>query len=328
MDIVNNVIVAMSNDLTSDQLNKLSNVLRLQLAIAEKAERGEELMISEDGWIRQLTLFLATKKLQNCADSTLEQYERAIKMMIGQVNKPLADITTNDLRAYLAWYQETRNISMGYLDTLRLYFSSFFGWLHNEGMIQSNPASRLNRIRAPEKIQEPYSATELETIRDHCTTARDRALVELMYSTAARIGEVCSINRDDVDFQRNEIIIYGTKGKKERRVYLTDKAAYYLKKYLISRGDQDPALFVGLRSPHRRITKDGVEAMLRKIGDETGIHVHPHRFRRTMLTEQGKRGMPLQEIQTYAGHQSPTTTMRYITVSDEAVRNSFKKYIA
>ena len=328
MDFVNNVILAMQDDLDRDQLYKLSNVLRIQLARMEENHNDKELVLSEDGWVRTLNLFLATKKLKNCADSTIEQYNRALRLMITTLNKPLADITTNDLRYYMAVYQDQRKVSMGYLDTLRLYFSSFFGWLHNEGLISSNPANRLDKIKVPEKIMEPFTATELETVRDHCKTLRDRALVEVMYSTACRVGEICSINKDDVNFRDNEIIVYGQKGKRERKVYLTDNAAYYLKKYLLSREDNNEALFVGIRKPHKRITKDGVESMLRKIGEETNIHVHPHKFRRTMLTEQGRRGMPLQEIQTYAGHKKPETTMRYITVSEESVRNSFNRYIA
>lgn len=152
--------------------------------------------------------------------------------------------------------------------------------------------------------------------------------MELLYSTAGRIGEVVAINRNDVDFYRKEIVIWGQKGKKERTVYLTDGCIYHLKKYLDSRTDDNPALFVSLRKPYNRIGKNGIEAMLRKLGLEAGIHAHPHKFRRTMLTDGGARGIPLQELQAYAGHTKADTTMLYISVKEDAVKASFMRCIA
>ena len=327
MDFVSSVIVAMADDLTPEQLQKLQDIMRLLLAKQEAEERRDEIAVSPDGWYSALKLFLATKKLSNCADSTLTQYDRALRLMMQIINKPLNEITTNDLRGYLAVYMEQRKISPAYLDTMRLYFSSFFGWLHAEGMISSNPASRLARVKVPEVIKEPYTATEMEMIRDNCKCPRDRALVEVLYSTAGRVGEVCAINRSDVDFEKREIKIYGQKGKRERVVYLTEEATYHLRKYLLTRKDLNPALFIGLKAPYNRITKSSVESMLSKIGAATGIHCHPHKFRRTMLTEQGRRGMPLQEIQAYAGHKKPETTMMYVVVSNESIRSSFRRLV-
>lgn len=123
-------------------------------------------------------------------------------------------------------------------------------------------------------------------------------------------------------------IIYGEKGKKERRVYLTDDCAYHLHKYLLSRDDTNPALFVSNKRPHTRLGKQAIQSMLRTLGQKTEIHAHPHKFRRTLLTDAGNRGIPLQEIQMYAGHQKPDTTMMYVTVSEENVRASFRRYIA
>lgn len=125
----------------------------------------------------------------------------------------------------------------------------------------------------------------------------------------------------------NDIILYGQKGKSERRVYLTEQASYHLRKYLSGRTDNNPALFVTIKSPYKRLTKSGIQAMLRQLGKETGIHAHPHKFRRTFLTDAGSRGVPLQELQKYAGHAKPDTTMIYVNVKEENIKASFNRYI-
>ena len=326
--VINGILAGMAPDLTDEQLQKLENVLVMQLHGLKVEEECTELAVSDDGWERILRLYIASKRLENCAESTLQNYGRCIRMLMQAINKNLPDITTNDLRYYLAAYQHQRKFSMSYMETLRHYISSFFSWAADEGYISHNPARRLKRVKVPQKIKKPYTAAEREHLKDIAKTQRDLAIMELLYSTAGRIGEVVAINREDVDFYNKEIVIWGQKGKKERTVYLTDGCIYHLKKYLDNRTDDNPALFVSLRKPYRRIGKNGIEAMLRKLGMEAGIHAHPHKFRRTLLTDAGARGVPLQEIQAYAGHTKADTTMLYISVKQEAVKSSFMRCIA
>ena len=326
--IVDGVIAAMQEDLTPEQLRKLENILIMQLHGLEIREKCTQLVTTERRWEKILRLYLASKRLENCAESTLQNYDRCIRMMMTALNKRIPEITVNDLRYYLAIYQERRKISLSYMETLRHYITSFFSWLTDEGYISRNPARRLKKVKVPKKIKKPYTAEEREHLKDLAKTQRDLAIMEVLYSTAGRIGEIVAINREDVDFAGRSIVIYGQKGKKERRVYLTDGCVYHLKKYLESRKDDNPALFVSLQKPHDRLSIEGVQAMLRKLGSAAGIHAHPHKFRRTMLTDCGMRGMPLQEIQTYAGHVKPDTTMLYITVREESVKTSFMRLIA
>lgn len=326
--LINGILAEMSSELTDEQLHKLESILVMKLHGLKIEEECTEITVSEASWQRILRLYIASKRLENCAESTLENYERCIRMLMCAINKNLPDITTNDLRYYLAVYQKTRHISMSYLETLRHYISAFFTWCADEGYISGNPARRLKRVKVPQKIRKPYTAEEREHLKDIAKTQRDLAIMELLYSTAGRIGEVVAINRDDIDFANKEIVIWGQKGKKERTVYLTDGCIYHLRKYLDSRTDGNPALFVSLKRPHNRIGKNGIETMLRKLGLTAGIHAHPHKFRRTMLTDAGARGVPLQEIQAYAGHAKTDTTMLYITTKEESVKASFMRCIA
>lgn len=326
--LIQSVIMAMQDSLDDEQLRMLENVLALNLHGMEIKEECTQLVTSERHWEKILRMYIASKRLENCAESTLIAYKRCITMLFEGINKKIHEITTNDLRYYLAIYQEQRKISLAYLETLRHYISSFFGWATDEGYINRDPTRRLKRVKVPQKIMKPYTAEEREHLKDIAKSERDVALMELMYSTAGRIGEIVSINRNDVDFVNREIIIYGQKGKKERKVYLTEGCMYHLKKYLISRKDDNPALFVGERKTYNRLGVKAIQDMLKKLGKAAGIHAHPHKFRRTLLTDAGARGVPLQEIQAYAGHVKPDTTMLYVVVKQETVKASFMRLLA
>lgn len=322
------ILERMQDTLTNEQLQHLKNVMAIEFYGVEVQEEHTELVTSERHWEKVLRTFLASKRIENCAEGTLSRYRECVTKLVLSLNKRLQDITTNDIRYYLAMYQETREISMSYLDTIRRYLNAFFAWANDEGYIRRNPMRRLKRIKVPQKIKKPFTPAEMEHLRCSAKCQRDIAIMEFLYSTAARIGEVIRVNRKDIDWNRNEVVIYGEKGKKERKVYLTEECAYHLKKYLRSRSDANPALFVSHKKPYARLSKMAIQAMLRELGHKTDIHAHPHKFRRTLLTDAGNRGIPLQEIQMYAGHQKPDTTMMYVTVSEENVKASFRRYIA
>lgn len=326
--IQNQILEKMAETLNNEQLQKLENVMAIEFHGVEVQEECTQLVTSELRWQKILNTFLASKRIENCSLGTLDRYKECVTKLVTSLNKRLQDITTNDIRYYLAMYQETRKISISYMDTIRRYLSSFFAWISDEGYININPMRRLKKIKVPQKIKKPFTPAEREHLRCSARCQRDIAIMEFLYSTAARIGEVVRLDRRDVDWNRNEITIYGEKSKKERKVYLTDECAYHLRKYMLSRNDANPALFVSSKQPHTRLGKQAIQSMLRTLGQKTDIHAHPHKFRRTLLTDAGNRGIPLQEIQHYAGHEKPDTTMMYVTVSEENVRASFRRYIA
>ena len=326
--IQNSILEQMQESLSNEQLQKLENVMAIEFQGIEVQQECTQLVTSESHWEKILRTFIASKRIENCSIGTLERYKDCVTKLVTSLNKRLQDITTNDIRYYLAMYQEQRKISMSYMDTIRRYLSSFFAWISDEGYISRNPMRRLKKIKVPRMIKKPFSQAEMEHLRCNAGCQRDIAIMAFLYSTAARIGEVVRLDRKDIDWGNKEVIIYGEKGKKERRVYLTDDCAYHLQKYLSTREDNNPALFVSNKQPHTRLGKQAIQSMLRTLGNKTEIHAHPHKFRRTLLTDAGNRGIPLQEIQMYAGHQKPDTTMMYVTVSEENVKASFRRYIS
>lgn len=323
------ILDVMAPELSPEALQKLEAVLVTRLRDVRLEAESRELVVSDRHWERVLRTWLATKRLENCSEGTLANYGRAIRMMLERLNRRLRDITTNDLRYYMATYQDERQVGLSYMETMRHMISSFFGWLTDEGYIDRNPSRRLRRIKVPEVIKKPYTAAELEALKRHAASQRDLALLEIMYSTGARIGEIVALDRSQINLQGRDVVIYGQKGKKERYVYLTESCCYHLRRYLDTRMDDNPALFVGSRAPCRRLTKSAVQAMLRKLGAVTGVsNVHPHRFRRTLATDALERGVPIEQVQEILGHSKIETTRIYCTVTEGAVRASFRRFIA
>ena len=325
--IISSVIVLMSEELNSNQLKKLQNVLTKVLADVEVQEKETSLTIPTENWERVLQEYFVSMKVEGRSDNTIKQYKRTLVKFFLHVGKPLRDINARDIRLFLYTFEE-RGGSKSYMDTIRRQLSAFFSWAQNEGFITVNPCKKVKKIQAPQVIRKPLTRAEREALTDACETVRDKALLATLYSTACRVSELVSINREDVNLTNRSIKVFGTKGKAERIVYINDTCFYYLEKYLSERDDNNPALFVTHKNPHKRISKECVQHTLKKLGDLAGVeNVHPHRFRRTMLTDMSNVSIPIQNIMSYAGHKDMNTTMVYIATSQQAICTDFNHYM-
>ncbi len=186
---------------------------------------------------------------------------------------------------------------------------------------------RIHKIRTAKTVKETYSDETLELMRDNCNSLRDLAIIDLLASTGMRVGELVRLNRNDIDFESRECVVFG-KGSKERPVYFDARTKIHLKNYLNSRTDANPALFVTLNLPHDRLLVSGVEIRLRKLGSKLNLQkVHPHKFRRTLATRAIDKGMPVEQVQKLLGHSKIDTTMQYAMVNQNNVKMSHRKYI-
>lgn len=185
----------------------------------------------------------------------------------------------------------------------------------------------VEQIKVEKKIKKPYTDEERERMLMNCNCIRDRAIMEFLYSTAVRVSELTALNREDIRFTSKELTVFG-KGAKERVTYLNERSHRYLKEYLDSRTDDNPALFVSRKTPHQRLSKNGIEDIIRRIGRQADIHAYPHRFRRTAATNALNRGMPVQEVALLLGHEKLETTMLYCTVAQEKLKTDHEKYLS
>lgn len=311
-------------EFTDNQLQKVVTVLRKHLSGIVKEAASDKMQEKEE----LLPVFIAAKRVEGCSEKSLTYYESTIRNMLDGINKPERQITTEDLRLYLDTYQRRGTVSKVTLDNVRRILSTFFSWLEDEDYIVKSPVRRIHKVKTGKTVKETYSDESLEIMRDHCDNPRDLAMIDLLASTGIRVGELVKLNRNDVDFDNRECIVFG-KGNKERKVYFDARTKIHLQKYLSSRTDDNEALFVSLLQPYDRLQISGVEIRLRKIGRELNIHkVHPHKFRRTLATIAIDKGMPVEQVQVLLGHQSIDTTMQYAMVNQTNVKNSCKKFLS
>lgn len=328
--ILQSIVNEMQQHLDPEQLDHLSNVLYVNFHGKEIREECTELTATgEDGDEAKIRMFVASKRAVNRQVGTLKQYTREIYQMLDFLGKRIEDITGMDLRYYYGVMRERRGIKMSTMQTRLHYLSSFWDFLITEELVRSNPVKKVGVLKVEKTIKKPYTAEEMEALRGGCNTIRDRALVEFLYSTGVRVSELAALNVCDIEMAKQELIVYG-KGSKERKTYLTDTARFYLKRYLKERGVDEQSrtpLFVTLDAPHSRLTVPGIQYTLRNLGRSVGVeNVHPHRFRRTIATDLLSRGMKIEEVKEFLGHEKLDTTMIYCTVKEENVKASHRKY--
>lgn len=278
--------------------------------------------------IDYVEMFLAAKKIEGRSEKSLKYYQSTIVKMIERIGKTVKHITTDDLRSYLSAYQKENDSSKVTIDNIRRILSSFFGWLEDEDYILKSPVRRIHKVKTGKSIKETYTDEQLELMRDSCKESRDLAMIDLLASTGMRVGEMVLLNREDINFEERECVVFG-KGDKERIVYFDARTKMHLQNYLKTRTDDNKALFVSLSVPHKRLKIGGVEVRLRKIGKALGIEkVHPHKFRRTLATMAIDKGMPIEQLQQLLGHQRIDTTLQYAMVKQSNVKIAHRKYIS
>ena len=311
--------------LNNAQTERLQEVLQHTLFGYEVTKIESEKEISEQNYVE---LFLSAKRVEGCSEKSLKYYKATIEMMIATVGKSVKHIETDDIRRYLTEYQEKKKSSKVTIDNIRRIFSSFFSWLEDEDYIIKSPVRRIHKVKTGTQIKEVLTDENLEQLRDNCTRVRDLAMIDLLASTGMRVGELVKLNREDINFNERECIVFG-KGNKERIVYFNARAKIHLQQYLAERKDRNKALFVSLAKPHNRLQISGVETRLRKIGKLSKIvRVHPHKFRRTLATMAIDKGMPVEQVQKLLGHVKIDTTMHYAMVNQTNVKLSHRKFIS
>ena len=236
-------------------------------------------------------------------------------------------IGTEYISSYLTDYQERKQSSKVTIDNIRRILSSFFSWLEDEDYILKSPVRRIHKVKTGTNVKETYTDEALELMRDNCTELRDLAIIDMLASTGMRVGEMVLLNREDIDFNERECVVFG-KGGKERIVYFDARTKIHLQNYLNSRKDNNPALFVSLQKPYNRLQISGIEVRLRQYGKRLGItKVHPHKFRRTLATMAIDKGMPIEQLQQLLGHRRIDTTLQYAMVKQSNVKIAHRKYI-
>lgn len=265
--------------------------------------------------------YIVVKKTEGRADGTLQNYARVLKDFFLWIRKEPEEVNANDIRMYLYDYSQRHRISDRTLDKYREIICWFFSWAHAEEYLQRNPARPVKAIKYEQRERQALSQMELEYLRLACKTKRDRAMIEMLYSTGCRVSELMRLTKADINWADSTVHLFG-KGKKHRTGYLNAKAIVALKAYLAGRKDDCASLFVTERAPHRQMSKEAIELSMRNIAARSnlGKHITPHVLRHTTATQAVNSGMPIEDVSKLLGHASVATTMIYAKPSQNRVQ--------
>lgn len=276
-------------------------------------------------------VYMVAKKIEGMSPESMKTYNFYLTDFFEHINRPFEQVTTNDIRIYLYETQKRTGIRNRTLDGKRLVINTFMDWCWKEGYIPNNPCASIKPIKFEEKPREPLSNMELEIVRDACENYRDKAMIELFYSTGCRLSEMVNLKISDIDFTSKEVHLFG-KGSKHRTSYLNAKAEYMLKKYFELERPKESisdSVFVIFRKPYNEMHKESIYARVKAIQKRSGIErsLFPHLLRHTMATDALNRGMNVAEVKEILGHEKLDTTMIYAKISHDSVKFNHKRYI-
>lgn len=299
--------------------------------------------------VKAYQMYFISKKIEGLSERTLQVYKYIVDEFLGFVKKSLNDITTNDIRYYLAYSQEQTKCTNSYNDTKRRYLNSFFSWLETEGYVSKNPVKCIKKIKYEKRVKLPFEPAEVERLRDAVKIYADKArlkesnkillykrnlaIIEVLLSTGMRVGELAKLKSNHLNLADGTVKVMG-KGAKERLCYLNDVSKMRLTDYLNCRGYESEWVFTNIANKGTStkektpVTISSVEKFVRELGEITDIkEVHPHRFRRTAATWCIRRGMEIEKVRQMLGHEKIETTLIYAITSADDVRAGHKKYM-
>ena len=268
------------------------------------------------------------KHLEGYSPRTIKNNALQIRLLIEDIGDvSINEVTLEVLKKYLYNAQQERNLKNTSVNHRQRCIRSLFNWAHQEGHISVNPAFKLREMKEPQRIPKALSEENLEMLREGCVSAREHALIEVFFASGCRLSEVKNLNKRDINWERRTFTVIG-KGDKERECYFTVKTAIWLKKYLNGRKDNDAALFVTERDPHR-VSVERIREVIKDTAKRAGIEVNvsPHSLRHTYAMHLLNNGAPLEVVQEFMGHADIKTTRIYCQLSGERRRELYRRYM-
>ncbi len=291
--------------------------------------------------------FLVAKKIKGCSDKTLKFYNQEITKALQRINKNVTEITTDDLRLWIA-LRIRDGVSNTTIGNEKRSLSSFFTWLHGEDIIHKNPMVAIDTMKQKKTQKEAFKDDEIVAMRNSLKTSKDKAVFELLLSTGCRVSELAGIKLDEIQ-EDYSILVHG-KGQKDRYVYMNANAKYAYQQYMADRKDSsiwlfprmisitDPAFHKGkgmkdwyknpkLIDEKHHVDNGTIEFMVRRLGKQNGVKAYPHKFRRTCATNALKNGMPIEMVSRMLGHQNIGTTQIYLDLNDDQMKLMHERYV-
>ena len=311
-DLVRTEILSrLASRLDSDNVREVMNVIDVVMLDYNITRKETALILRDSSLVDNIKTYVLCRKVEGIGEASLANIYYSLRNFASSVGKPVKEITSNDIRGYLLMYQVRNNVKSVTTEKIRQRINGFFRWCLDEGLIIGNPCSKISTIKFEPSARHAISEEQLEYCRNACLDKRDKALLEVFYSTGARISEIARLNQSDIDWYEGSVRVFG-KNKSYYTVYINTKARVALKSYLSSRKDDEPALFVSARGG-KRLRKETIRTLIKAIGRRANIEqvLTPHVLRHTMATTALRNGAPMEVVQHMLNHKSPATTQVY-----------------
>lgn len=336
---VNMVLSDMDQLLSSRQLTELHNVL--QKVINNYSISSDEKLYDEINYIelnnKLLNQFLEDKRLFGLTEETLRQYKQTISYVLKHVDKGVDCITADDIRDFFEYLMDVHKSNQTTIDNYRRNLNSFYNYCVVNGLLYKNPVVKIERVKSVRKVKLAFTEREIIYMRECISNLRDKAIFELLLSSGMRLNELATLDYKDLNMKECSVVVHG-KGNKEREVYFNELAKVSIERYLNSRTDENPALFVTLQKDGKtedgrkygygRLGKGGISGVLSKLGNRSGVDkVHCHRFRYSFATKLLRKGVSIEQIQQMLGHAEIATTQLYAVSDNDEIQYNHKRYV-
>lgn len=326
---INAVVRNMEPELEVSQLKKLKIVLTINLKHLSVEKESRDLIIyDESSDIAAYKQYFVSMKLRGLAKGTIELSMRTVDRFNRWAKKPFSDVTTQDIRLYIAQRDMVDHLSSATLDRERGAICRFFKWLFEEEYISRDAGRRVEKIKVEKRLKKAFTPVEIELMRNACRKPKEKATFELLLSTGCRVTELTLLAMENYDQLRGTINVIG-KGDKERVVFVNARSKVAIDNYLLIKPHTEGPILCGLKGVGTAMTANGIQKMIKEIAKRAEVtHAHPHKFRRTAATLALKRGMSLNDVRRFLGHTSVDTTLQYIDTSGSDLKLEHEKYVA
>ena len=283
--------------------------------------------------IREIEDYINYLKIERqLSINTIDSYKRDLEDFYKFTGKSYKFITKDDVIKYLGYLNN--KINPRSINRHIVSIKNYFKFLEKNNSIKTNPCDEITGLKTPKKLPKVLSEDDVNKLLDikldDAFSYRNKAMLELMYSSGLRVSELLNLEVNNIDFNMNLVRVFG-KGSKERIVPIDDIATKYLDEYIngyrntLLKNKESDILFLNSRGD--KLTRQGFFKILKTIAREKGIkkELSPHTLRHSFATHLLNHGADLRSIQTMLGHENIETTQIYTHVSDNYIKENYNE---
>ena len=253
--------------------------------------------------------------IRNRSSQTAKAYIANINAFMNWTGcKPMEELCLQDARDFILYKRKS-----GITASTCNFYNSSIAFLYKYVLQIPWDQDVVPRMRIDTRLPDALSLEEVEKLIDTATHIRNKAIIALLYSSGIRVGELVNLRAEDIYMSRMQVYIPNSKNHRDRFTILSQRALDLLIEYWKSYPVRREYLFVSIFEPHKKLNVSGIERMLKTVGNDAGIKVHPHTLRHSFASHLIEQGVSINYVQSMLGHRCLESTQVYIHISNKAV---------